>query len=125
MIYFGKQIAYFFKPLAEEAMNIKVACFVADSPILIFKWAKKAIYRELFAAKAKVINKRVDKFYKIKNLHAKIYIFDDRIFLSSANLTYTSLFIDYEHAIEVTETEEKKKVLEFLSKLRREHEGES
>lgn len=119
MIFFGKKIAYFFKPFAEQAKKIIVCSMTADNQTLLFKWAKKAEYRELFAEKSKVIFRRVDEFHRVDDLHAKIYIFDDRIFLSSANLTYGSLFTNLEHAIEVVDPDEKKKVLEFLEKMRR------
>jgi len=123
MTFIGNRIAYFFKPFAEEAKKIIVACFTADDQTLIMKWGKNATYRELFAAKSKVVYRRVDRFYKIKNLHAKIYLFDDRMFLSSANLTYGSLFVNYEFAVEVTAPGEKKQVLDFLDKLRGEREN--
>lgn len=117
MIYLGTKIAYFFKPLVEEAKRITVACLVADSALFL-KWGKKCEFFELFADKSKVIHKRANKFYRIKNLHAKIYVFDDRVFLSSANLTYGSLFTNIEHAIEVTKKKEKEVILNYLEGLR-------
>ena len=117
MIYIGKQIVYFFKPLIAEAKHITVACLVADSALFL-KWAKKLEHFELFAAKAKVIHKRADRFYRIKNLHAKVYCFNNRVFLSSANLTYGSLFTNIEHAVEVIDEKEKKVILNYLERLR-------
>lgn len=119
MIYIGKPIAEFFKPLVREAKHITVACLVADSALFL-KWGKKCEHFELFADKSKVIFKRAHSFYRIKNLHAKIYVFDDRVFLSSANLTYGSLFINIEHAVEITDKKEKAVILKYLRKLKNE-----
>ena len=121
MIYIGNKIVFFFKPLIAEAKRITVACLVADNT-LILKWAKKLEYFELFAAKVTVIHKRANEFHRIKNLHAKVFCFDDRVFLSSANLTYGSLFTNIEHAIEVEDPKQKAVILSYLEKLRHEKE---
>ena len=117
MVFVGEKIAYFFKPLVENAKRITVVCLVADS-MSFFKWAKKLEYSELFAQKSTKLYKRFNVFYKIKRLHAKIYIFDHRIFLSSANLSYGSLYTNIEHAVEVTNREDKEKIRDYIEKLR-------
>ena len=119
MVYIGKNIVLFFKPFIEQAKIIRVACLVADSSLFL-KWAKNLQHFELFVDKAKVIHKRANEFHRIKNLHAKIYCFDDSIFLSSANLTYGSLFTNIEHAVELTNKTDKKKILTYLERLRNE-----
>lgn len=119
MIYIGTKIAYFFKPLIAEAKHITAACLVADNTLFL-KWAKKLEHFELFAAKTTVIHKRANFFYRIKNLHAKIYVFDDKVFLSSANLTYGSLFTNIEHAVEISDQKEKAVILRYLERLRHE-----
>jgi phosphatidylserine/phosphatidylglycerophosphate/cardiolipin synthase-like enzyme len=120
MVYVGRRIVLFFKPLVENAKRITVVCLTADSTVF-FKWAKELEFFELFAQKSKVVFRRANVFYKIDRLHAKIYIFDNRVFLSSANLTYGSLYVNIEHAIEVTERKEKQEILDYLEKLRYEH----
>lgn len=117
MVFVGKKIAYFFKPLVENTERLIVVCLTADNNVL-FKWGKNLKWIELFCAKSLTVYKRANKNYRIKELHAKIYCFDDRIFLSSANLTYNSMFKNIEHAIEVTKKGEKEEILKYLDKLR-------
>jgi phosphatidylserine/phosphatidylglycerophosphate/cardiolipin synthase-like enzyme len=112
-VFLGRRIALFFKPYVERAERIAIVCLTADNPTFL-KWAENVRSFELFTSVPSKFSQRITASYHVNRLHAKIYVIDDRIWLTSANLTYGSLYLNVEHAIQVTDEEAKDQILKQI-----------